>query len=136
MGDRNRGHAETIVQAADFDLHGFAQLFVQRRKRFVHQQDARFEDDRARQRDALALTAGQLRDPPILITAKLHQIEHLADPLATFHAADTAQLQRIGDVFPDAHMRKEGVILEDHADIALVRRQVYHLLIAKAHGTR
>ena len=53
----NRG-PNALVQFAQLDLHGFPQLLVERRERFIHQDQARFEDDRPRERDALALAAG------------------------------------------------------------------------------
>src|ERR1700733_2679858 len=49
---------DALVQFAQLDLHGFPELLVERRERFIHQDQARFEDDRPRKRHALALAAG------------------------------------------------------------------------------
>ena len=50
-----------LVEVADLELHLLAQRLVQRAERFVQQHDRRFEDQRAGQRDALLLPAGELR---------------------------------------------------------------------------
>jgi hypothetical protein len=52
---------ELALQRLEEDLHLLAQLQVERAERLVEQQDARSVDDRARERDALALAAGELR---------------------------------------------------------------------------
>ena len=64
--DADCGHAETFVQGAEFDLHMVAQLLVERRERFVHQQDAGLKDDRAGKGDALALPAREFRDAAVV----------------------------------------------------------------------
>ena len=65
MGDTDGGHAETFVQGAEFDLHMVTQLLVERRERFIHQQDAGLKDDRAGKGDALALPSGEFRDAAV-----------------------------------------------------------------------
>ena len=56
--DVNRGHAELPVQLLEFDLHALTQLLVQRGERFIHQQDARTENESTGQRHALPLATG------------------------------------------------------------------------------
>jgi hypothetical protein len=55
--DVDGGHAQLVVQLAQFDLHVFAQLLVQRRKWFVHQHDAWLEHHGTGQGNPLALPA-------------------------------------------------------------------------------
>ena len=49
------------LDALELDLHLLAQLEVERAERLVEQQHPRAVDDRAGERDALALAAGELR---------------------------------------------------------------------------
>ncbi len=49
--------------------------------------------------------------------------EHGIDALGLRLAGNAALLQAVADIVGDAHMREEGVVLEHHADPALVRRQ-------------
>ncbi|MNT22620.1 hypothetical protein D3C72_1580100 [compost metagenome] len=60
--------------------------------------------------------------------AHLHQVEHLAHPLADGLAAEPVLLQAEGDVLLHGHMREQGVGLEHHVDRPLVRRQCVHPL--------
>ena len=59
--DMDEGNAELTLQPTQFGAHAHAQERVERRQRLVEQQDLRMGDQRARQRDALLLPAGQLR---------------------------------------------------------------------------
>ena len=49
-----------MLDLVELDLHLLAQLEVERAEGLVEQQDARPVHERARERDALALAAGQL----------------------------------------------------------------------------
>ena len=53
--------ADLLLDPLELDLHLLAQLEVERAERLVEQQHLRAVDDRAGERDALALAAGELR---------------------------------------------------------------------------
>ena len=78
VGHVDEGDAELLLQALELDLHFLAQLEVERAQRLVEQQHLGAVDQRARQRDPLALAAGQLRRPALALRAQLHQLEHFA----------------------------------------------------------
>ena len=61
VGDVDEGDADLALDALELDLHLLAQLEVERAERLVEQQHLRAVDDRARERDALALPARELR---------------------------------------------------------------------------
>ena len=61
VGDENEGRPEFLVEPLHFVLHLAAQMFVERRKGLIEQEDRRLEDQRAGQRDALLLPARQFR---------------------------------------------------------------------------
>ena len=59
MGDVDRGVAIFVMQPADFEPHLLAQIGVEVGQRLVEQQRLRLDDQRARQRHALLLPAGE-----------------------------------------------------------------------------
>ena len=69
------------------DLHLLAELQVEGAERLVEEQHPRPVDDRARERDALALAAGELRGPARAVALEPDRLEHLADALARARAA-------------------------------------------------
>ncbi len=58
-----------------------AQLLVERGHRLVEQQHARALDQRARERHALALAAGELVDAAAGVALQLRELQHLVDAL-------------------------------------------------------
>ena len=60
VGHEDEGDADGALDLAQLDLHLLAQLLVERAQRLVQQQHLGLADQRAGQRDALALAAGQL----------------------------------------------------------------------------
>src|SRR5258708_27548158 len=62
----NRGDAERAQQAIEFATQTIAERGVERGQRIVEQQDARTNRYRARQRNPLTLTAGELIDATVL----------------------------------------------------------------------
>ncbi len=89
-------------------------------------------DDRARERDALALAAGELDRLAVAVAAEPHHLEHLVDLALALGARDALHLQPVADVLGDGHVREERVVLEDRVDVALERRQMRDLLAAEA----
>src|SRR5205085_3200986 len=84
-------------------------------------------DDRARERDALPLAAGELEGAPVAEASELDQLQGLLDALpadAPRHAPDA---EAVADVLLHAHVREERVVLEDGVDVALVRRPAGHV---------
>ena len=57
--DVDGGRAQPVVQCAQLAAHHLAELGVERAKRLVHQEGERLAHDRAAQRNALAVAAGQ-----------------------------------------------------------------------------
>jgi hypothetical protein len=82
-----------------------------------------FEDQRAGQGDALLLAAGQLRRPP----PPKAPICTMSSARLTFFSRSPCRScapQAGSEVLGHRHVREQGVVLEHHADAALVRRDV------------
>ena len=60
--DEHGGRLQAVVQLAQLDAHQLAELGVERAQRLVHQKRLGLAHDRAAERDALAVAAGQAAD--------------------------------------------------------------------------
>ena len=80
VGDDDEREPEPFLEMHQLELRLLAQLLVERRQRLVEQQHARALDQRARERDALALAARQLVRLALGEALELDQRQHLRDP--------------------------------------------------------
>jgi hypothetical protein len=118
VGDVDRGHPEALVQAGQLRPHRDTQLGVQVRQRLVHQERLRLAHDRAAHRHALTLAAREHRR---LAREQLVQAERARDllhPALALGARHAPQLEPVGQVVLDRHVRVQGVVLEHHGDVA------------------
>ena len=124
MGHVNRCNPKLVRKVSDLELHLFAQLFVERAKRFVHQDKLGLKHQGAGKRDTLLLTTGQLRRATAAKGAHLDHLKRALDLGLAVRLADLAHFKRKAEVFGNRHMREKRIILKHHADAALVRRDV------------
>ena len=82
---------ELPLQRADLRAHVLPQLGVEVRQRLVHQADRRFGDDRAAERDALLLAAGELRR---LAVEQRREPEEIGDAFASRRATSAGETLR------------------------------------------
>ena len=86
VGDEQRGDVLPLLDAPDLVAHREAGRRVERRQRLVEQQRTRLEHQRAGERDALLLAAGELARQPVAETGEVDQLQHrLRTPLALAH---------------------------------------------------
>src|SRR5579859_4345958 len=119
VGDEHARDARSLLQLLQPGAHVHAQLGVEIAERFVQQEQVRLEDHGSRERDALLLTARELRRRATLEALQPHQLEGFGDLVLDDAARRATYSERIGDVLEDGHVRPDGVALEDHADVAL-----------------
>ena len=124
------------MEAGDLGAGLDAQLGVEVGERLVHQEHRRLADDRATERDALALAAGQLLRLAIEQLLELDGLGRLVDPALDLGLGDLAQLQPEGEVVADRHVRVERVALEDHRDVAILGRDVVDDAVADPQRAR
>src|SRR5215470_15774753 len=123
----DEGDADLALHPQQLELHLLAELEIERAERLVQQQHLRLVDDRAGQRDALALAAGELRRLARAEPGQPYHLQgavHLLAPLGPGHAADA---QAVLDVPPDRHVREQRVVLEHRVDVAGVGRDPGHV---------
>lgn len=98
-----------------------AHLAVHSGERLVEQDEIRWTDDRACERDAPALSSGELRRTLIQAVADAESIRDAFDVLASFFSSDSGAAQRELEMLARAQMRIQRIVLEDDAEIPLVR---------------
>ena len=86
-------------------------------------------DERTGDRDALLLAARELRGIALVVARQLDELEHALDPVADLGRGPALQLEAEGDVAVHRHVREKRVILEHHAEAALLGRQMVHALV-------
>jgi hypothetical protein len=120
--DVDERDAHLALDPEEFELHFLAELEIECAERLVEQQHLGFVDDRPGERDALALTAGELGR---LAAAEPGQADHLQRAvylLASFGLPDVPHAEAVLDVLADRHVRKQRVVLEHGVDVPVVRR--------------
>ena len=138
VGNEQAGEMQRVVQLAQPATQLLAHPRVERAKRFVEQQHARLDGERARQGDALALTAGQLGRITATEIFELYQREQLIDAFsdAGGGGALAARLdgQAEGDVVAHRHVLEQRVMLKHEADAAIARVDRRHVLAIEQDG--
>ena len=92
---------ELGVDAPNLGARFDPQLRVQVRQRLVHQDQRRLDHDRACDRDALLLAAGELPRQLLFLAGQLHHLQRLCDARRCFVRSDTAHAQAEADVSLD-----------------------------------
>jgi hypothetical protein len=119
---QQRGRAAGALQRADFVAQLLADAGVERRERFVEQQDFRLEGKRARQRDALLLSAREQGRAARCVFGEPYPFEHLECAGTAPVPVDASHAQPVGHVIHYAQMRKQRILLEHHAGFATPHR--------------
>ena len=91
--DEDAGDVDVVVQLAQPAAQLLAHLGVERAERLVEQQHARLDGERAGQRDALALAAGELRRIAAGLVLQLDEVEQLVDTLRESASVDGRALR-------------------------------------------
>ena len=100
-------------------------------QRFVKEQHARLHDQRARQRDALLLPAGELVGHAAVHALHLYELEDLVHAALDLRLGRLAQPEPVRHVIKHVVVRKQRVALEYHRRIALVGREGVDGLVAQ-----
>ena len=122
VGDIDEGDAGAALQLLELGAHALAQLGVEIGQRLVEQQDRRLDHQRAGERDALLLAAGQLVRVAALEPGEIDQRQRLLDLPARRGRRNLAQLEPEHDVLEHVLVRPHRVVLEHHAHAARLRR--------------
>src|SRR5437762_1878299 len=75
--DVDRCAAQLAMNAPNLRARFDAELGVEIRQRLIHQHERRLDDDRARDRHALLLTAGELAGQLVFLSGQLHELQRM-----------------------------------------------------------
>ena len=128
MGDHHGGDAQFALQILDFVAQVNPHLGVQRRQRFIQQQQTGIGGNRTRQRDALLLAAGQLGGVFAALFGQADQFQQLGHTGLDFGFAAAGILQTERNVLFNRQVGEQRVGLEHNAKIPHRRGQVRHVL--------
>ena len=131
VGHVHEGDADLGLDALELDLELTPELEVEGAERFVEEQHVGPVHERTRERDTLLLAARHLVRLALVIARQVDELERLADAAGRLLLGDALAIEPERDVGGDVEMRKQGVVLEDHVDRALVRRVVGHVAAAQ-----
>ena len=121
--DEDRRDVHLVVETAQPLAELLPHARVERAERLVEEQHLRLDRERARERHALPLAAGELRRIALAEPLELHELEQLVHALADLRLRPLAHRQAERDVVGDRHVLERRVVLEDEADAALLRPQ-------------
>ena len=124
VGDVDRRDAEPLVQRADLGPGVDAQLGVEIGERLVHQEGLRLAHDRAPERHALPLAAGQGPRAAVEQMVDAEDLGGLADAPLDLGGRLPRILRPKPMFLRTREMRVERVVLEDHGDVAVARREI------------
>ena len=112
--DRCSGFAPEPQQ---FVAHQQAGLLIERAERLVEEDQTRLQHERARDADALAHAAGQLRRIGAAETGETHERKRLVHAAGNFRAVGAGAAQAECDVVPHVEPREGGIFLEHDPDL-------------------
>ena len=121
MSDKNGGDTNVAEDTGDLGTHLNAQGGVERGERFVEEQDLWLRCERASERHALLLAAGQCAGHPVAVVGEIDEFEQLGNASSDLRFAEllASCSESEHDVLADTQVREERSVLENHADIAL-----------------
>jgi hypothetical protein len=135
MGYVNHRCLEALVEFRDLRAHLDAHFGVEIRERLVEEKDFRVPHDGAPDRHALALPAGKGLWPAIKQLFDPQDARGFDHALSDLRLWVFTQLQAECHVVIYAHVRVERVVLKDHRDVTVLRRQIVDALIANQNIT-
>ena len=123
VGDVDGGHPQLVLQQRDLGAHLDPELGVEVGEWLIHQENLGLAHDRSPHGDALPLAPGQVLWLAVQVRCQRQTVRGRLDPLLDVGFGLSHHPQREAHVVAHRHVRVEGVVLEDHRDIALLRGQ-------------
>ena len=130
VGHVHGGRAQAALDARHLGAHLDAQLGVEVRQRLVHEERRRVAHDGAAHGHALALATRQVRGLAVEVLLEVEDARGLLDLLVDLLLGHLGELEREAHVVAHRHVRVQRVVLEDHRDVAVLRRLLVDHLAA------
>jgi hypothetical protein len=136
VGDVEHGGAEAGVETGDFSAEREAGLGIEVGEGLVEEEQGGAANEGAAKGDALALAAGEGGGVAVEAGGEVEELSGVADAAVGFRLGEMADLQAESEVVIDRHVGVEGMVLEDHGDIAVPRGEVVDDLAGEGDGAR
>ncbi len=133
VGDIHRGRLETAVKTLQLGPHLDSQLGIEVGERLVHQEGCRLAHDGPTHGNTLSLTTGERLWLALQVFADLEDVCGLFDPTLDLVLGELPEFETEGHVVVNRHVRVEGVVLEHHGDVAVLRCDIVDDLVADHH---
>ena len=123
VGDEDGRHVHLVVEASQPLAQLRPHTRVEGAERLVEQEHLRLRRERPGERHPLPLAARELGRVAVAEASSCTSSEQLVDPLADLGLRPLAHRQPERDVVAHGHVLEGGVVLEDEADVPLLRRE-------------
>ena len=120
VGHVERRHTALLDQSADEDEQLASETHVQVRERLVEEHGLRIEDQRPRDRDPLAFTAGEVGRPTVFFPGETYPPSHIRNPRLANCARHSSRLESEGEIPGDREMRPQGELLQHDGKISFL----------------
>ena len=130
VGDVDKRGVDALAQLDDLGAHLVTQLGVQIGQGLVHKEHGGVADDGAADRHALPLTAGECLGLAVEVLGDVQNLSGLPHLSVDLVLGQLFQLQGERHVLVHGHVGIEGVVLEHHGDVPILRLHVVHQLVA------
>ena len=117
--DKQRRGACRFQDAAHLVRQALAQVYIQVGERFVQQQQLRLGRQRACQRHALLLSAGQCVGVVLVGAFQSYPLQHFGHAGGPFCCGQVGDAE--GHVVAHVQVREQGIVLKHHANAPLLR---------------
>ena len=121
VGHVQGGDTQLALQGSDLGTGLDTELGVEVGQRLIHEEDLRLTDDCTAHSHALTLTARQSLRLTIEVLGQVEDLSGLLDALADLFLRGAGDLQGEAHVVGNGHVRVQGVVLEHHCDVAVLR---------------
>ncbi len=134
MGHVDHRCLEAMVQTGDLGAHLDAEICIQVAERFIEEEDFGLPDNGAAEGHSLALSARKRFGFSVEIGLDAQDLCRLVDARVNIRLAVLPEFQSEREILVDRHVGVEGVVLKDHGDVAIFRRDIVHDLAVDADG--
>ena len=126
MGDVDKGCIDSFPEAEDLGAHLVSQLCVQIRQWLIHQHHLGLSDYGPADGNPLPLASTKLLRLPVKKMGKTKNLRSFPDSLVNFSFVLVSLPDGKGHVVVDRHMGIEGIVLEHHCRVPILRLHIIY----------
>ena len=121
------------METLQLGAHLHSQLGIEVGQRLVHEESGGLTHDGPTHRHTLPLATRQCLWLALQVFLDLEDVGGLMDPALDLVLGELPQLETEGHVVVDRHVGVEGIVLEDHGDVAILGSDIVDHLVPDLH---